>query len=367
VTTAALSDWIKAHHTAGALGGEATTVYGTVRETVYGEPQALELNATDDGPVVPSKIQLLPNGQRIKGRDGREFNNPDPEHLAKMFKRRGQPLPVDIEHASEHGGFGGVMDSRAVGWIVDIQARKGGAVFASVEWTPEGENLIASKAFRFISPAFFMDESSNVREFSSAAITNHPNLRLRALNRAGGEPSTTPEVEPMDPRILIALGLAETATADDAVTALNNALNVRDLAVQKAAEPPSLAEYVPRADYVAEQNRANTAVTTLAERDAADHDKAVCAAVDAAIKSAKLTPAQREQAVKMASADLVAFGEFVSQATPVVNSNDSQSKKTESAPPESGKDASTLSPQQLEACKAAGITPETFAATPGFL
>ncbi len=118
------------------------SLHDAKRVPEYGEPIELVLHAEKDEVQAPSKIQLLPSGQHIRARDGRELFNSDPEALVRAFNKRKQSLPIDIEHASEGGrgifGGGSVMARRAIGSLEALETRRRGAVWADGQWTSEG-------------------------------------------------------------------------------------------------------------------------------------------------------------------------------------------------------------------------------------
>jgi phage I-like protein len=85
-------------------------------------------------------------------------------------KVRKHDLPIDIEHHSDEG---------AVGWIKEIFIQ-GQSLFAIVEWTEEGIELVRSKKYRFFSPEFadiYEDPASGVKfddVLIGGGITNRP-------------------------------------------------------------------------------------------------------------------------------------------------------------------------------------------------
>lgn len=102
--------------------------------------------------------------------------------LTEMVKNfndqvRGQQIPVDIDHLHELG---------AVGWFKSLDGPTsidgGHALFATIDWTSEGEKQIKGGAFKYFSPHFgsWIDPESE-QEFNnvllSGAITNFPFLK----------------------------------------------------------------------------------------------------------------------------------------------------------------------------------------------
>jgi len=91
-------------------------------------------------------------------------------------------------------------------------------------------------------------------------------------------------------KVYAKLGLAETASEDDACVAIAN-LQQGLATANNRAESPSLDKFVPRADYDQALNRATSAETALATQKQADLETAINAEIDAALKAGKITPA----------------------------------------------------------------------------
>ncbi|WP_305862501.1 phage protease [Helicobacter cholecystus] len=121
------------------------------------------------------KIKISPVGEKVVGRDGRVFNI-NAEEVIKATKKSGVDLMLDIDH------YGG----EAVGWFAlnSLEARDDG-IYASLELTKKGEELVANKAYRYLSPAYVVNFENDVRvvkEFHSVGLVNHPNLLKKSLN-----------------------------------------------------------------------------------------------------------------------------------------------------------------------------------------
>ena len=129
---------------------------------------------------VPEWIQLLPDDDLIKGRDGRFWRNHNPQIVVQYFQSTKQPLPIDYEHATQFKGEKGEMVP-AAGWLKELEVR-GHGVWGKVEWTERARKMIEAKEYRFISPAFMHNKDGQVTRIIGAALTNRPNLELTALN-----------------------------------------------------------------------------------------------------------------------------------------------------------------------------------------
>ena len=253
--------------------------------------------------ATPQWRELIPapNAQgRVQGIDGRWWRMTNPQAVADGFQLA---LPVDINHASELAAPKG-GEAPARGWVEKLEVRQG-AVWGLIAWNAQGQQAIASKDYRYLSPVFKFDPATReIKRLSSVALVNEPNFPL-ALNRAAD-----PENPTVDEAIRTALGLPEQATPAQAVTAINSL---------RSAATPALDKFVPRADYDTAINRAQTAETTLRERDQATKQAAIDAAIDGALKTGKITPATVEyhKASCAAEGGLERFNAFVAAAPAV--------------------------------------------------
>lgn len=103
-----------------------------------------------------------------------------PEMLAKMLTNfeqgiRGVDLAIDYKHAS---------DDIAAGWIKSVYlSEDGNELWAKVNWTPKGSQVLSEKEFRYISPEFMDDYQDNesLKKFGptllGAGLTNRPTIK----------------------------------------------------------------------------------------------------------------------------------------------------------------------------------------------
>ena len=260
------------------------------------ETGSLFLSLNFEGEV-PSRIMLVPADKVIKGRDNREWKNPNPKMVALNSNARLPLLPVDENHSTDlaapHGGA-----SPAFGWMKNLCADETGAIWADVEWTERGREALNKKEYRFISPVFNHSEKGEINCILRAALTNAPNLNLPALNSERLE-NNVKESNQMK-SILAFLGLPETATEAEAlaaVSAMKTSLN----AAQAKPQGVDLSVYAPRTDLVAMQGRAETAEKELASLNSAKLKAEGEAAVDQAIKDRKVAPASKAEYVALCS------------------------------------------------------------------
>jgi phage I-like protein len=307
---------------------------------------------------IPSRIMLVPADKTVTGRDGREWANPDPRIVALNSNKRLPMLPIDENHSTDLSAPKGGA-APAFGWMKNLCADASGAVWADVEWNERGQDALARKEYRFISPVFLHNEKGEINCILRAALTNSPNLNLPALNSERLENNNEMEVS-MYKALLAALGLPETATEAEAV-ALAKSLN----AARGAAAPQTdkstvdLAAYAPRADLNAMEARAVAAEKQIAELNAAQLKKDAEAAVGEAITNRKIAPASKAEYLALCSTreGLETFKK-IAAANPVIISTETQAP--EGAPPASGGGVS-LNSEDMAFAKAASKTPDEWA------
>ena len=252
-----------------------------------------------NGAEPPASVHLLPIGPKVAGRDGRSWTLDAPA-LVAAFNAAGHPVPIDWEHAQHIAAPQG-REAPASGWIESLSLDADG-VWGAVEWTDRAKAAIAAREYRFISPAF-EHAGGIITRLVGAGLVNRPNLDLAALNQ---------ESSSMDKEFVKALGLPETATAAEALVALN-ALKAGRVATGTS---PSLTEFVPRADFALALNRAEAAEAQIAKitRDIAEAEIAL--AVDGALKAGKISPASKDYhlAACRVEGGLVAFRAYVAGA-----------------------------------------------------
>ncbi|BCV65108.1 Mu phage protease GpI [Shewanella carassii] len=284
-------------------------------------------------------LPMIPAGD-VVGRDGRSWKNSNPDGIVAAFDSK---LPFDIEHSTEIRGPEG-KDADAAGWILALENR-GGEIWAQVEWTYLGRYKIKDKLYSYYSPAFNHDSEGVITSMSSAGLTNKPNFYVPALNRQEDNPMKLPQL------IAAALGLAETATEEQAVTAINSLKSEKEVALNRAAQP-DLTLYVPKDTHQIALNRAESAEAKLAEI----HEQEIDALVQSAIDEGKVAPANKDMYVGLCRMEdgVEKFKAFVGSA-PVIATN-SQKKA-----PKTNGDAE-LEEHELAMCRKMGVSKEEFLA-----
>lgn len=328
--------------------------------------------AVDLGGVAPKWVQLFPYGT-VMGRDGRgPYTVRDAAHAAEIIAattayQAGADAPIDYDHQTQFAAQNG-QRALASGWIKTLEARADG-IYARTEWTASAAQHIAAREYRYISPTFVHDRDGTVLRIVGAGLTNLPNLDIPAI--ASQSPSQTQGAS-MDPadllkRLAAALGLPETASADDVLALCTSLATDRKTTdsktAAKATDPAAatatasqavdLTKFVPMEVHLA-------VASQLASVQAQVAAGAAEQAVDAAITAGKVTPAMRPWAVAMASQSLTDFAAYVANA-PVLVATASQSPASALVPPPALSGKASLSAEQLAVASQLGIAPDTYA------
>ncbi|SNS38004.1 Mu-like prophage I protein, partial [Tistlia consotensis] len=313
--------------------------------------------------AAPEWVHLVPAG-RFGGVDGRgPYSLDDAAAVIAASTADGRPLAIDYDHATDLAAPQG-RPAPAAGWIEELEAREDG-IWGRVTWTPTGAEALQNREYRYLSPVFVHTKAGKVVQLLRAALTNNPNLRqLQALQHSTGDRSTMDMEELLRqlraalglpeaadtaavlqaaktttttaarlPAIAAAAGLAQTASADEIVTA-----------VQASRDP---ARFVPAEQVTALQSQLNALTTQLAEKEAT-------AAVDAAIQAGKLAPSLRDWGLSLHKRDAAAFADFVAKQPAVIRPG--ASGPAGDPPPADG----GLTAAETALCANLGISPDDF-------
>ena len=339
---------------------------------------SIELEAKSG--VVATNVLLLPFGEH-HGRDGRgPYVLADRAHadavIAATRKVQGSAdLPFDYDHQSFHAQRVGGQ-AKAAGWIdpASLTVAADG-IRGDVAWTKPAEAALAAREYRYHSPYFMVDKASRrITRLVNAGLTNTPNLDLPAL--ASQEPGASPAegrsmktiAQLLSATALGALGLTaesdneaalaaidqlveDEAGLEKALASIRTKLGVDDDAdeavvlasIDSGGGEPDPRKFVPIG-----------ALKDVQGRLGALEEEKVIATVDAAIEGGKLTPAQRDWAVKLGKKEIGELQSFLGTA-PAFHGD----KTVTGQPiPEKGK----LTDEERAICAQQGLTEEEFLA-----
>jgi phage I-like protein len=330
-------------------------------------------------------VQLLPAGE-FKGRDGRpgkeltwKLSDTQGQALANKLNLRHQSVDFqfDYEHqtvlAAENG-----QPSPASGWGTQFEWRAGDGLYVlNTQWTARAKAMIEAGEYKYLSPYItYHRTTGEVLDVLNAGLVAMPNLdispvaseRLAQLNAA----SFNQEKLPMD-KLLALLGLAATATEDEAIAAVNTmksahaahagALNTAlGLAPQDDAAEAVVAIAALKAQAAGGDASTTTAMLALqsqvATLTAANNQRELQVLVDQALVQGKLIPAQKEWAMNKG---LAFVQDYLKDASPIAAGLALQ----QSAGKEKDMDAGgkkPLTPEQKALCSEMGYTEDEFRA-----
>ncbi|MDR0340373.1 MAG: phage protease [Puniceicoccales bacterium] len=116
--------------------------------------------------------------------------------LARRF--RGVPVYVGHPDDDEFRGQVGHGDTKAYGWVLQLEARYDG-LWIRVRWSPAGRQLLEGAHYKFLSPRWERERREGDRLYPksllSVGLTNCPNMALEAIANGDSLPKVTQKVE----------------------------------------------------------------------------------------------------------------------------------------------------------------------------
>jgi len=264
-------------------------------EKIFDAIGSAAIALSSDAAEAPSEIQVIPSGYHETPKGAFLLSGKAAESVVADFKKRGSDMVIDYEHQSLTG-----EEAPAAGWIKELfyhppssplaKGEKEGGVWAKVEWTARAEEYLRNREYRYLSPVFLRDNSDGtVQRLVNAALTNTPAIGgmvpLVMKDATGARPDN-----PMG-EIADALGLDESANIAEILGAITAFKQGFDAYGTVKSELDGLKDGLKR-------------------REASEM-------VAVAMKEGKVTPAQRDWAMKYAEDDPAGFGVFVMKAARV--------------------------------------------------
>ncbi len=350
---------------------------------------SFDLQAPVEGNIIT--LQVTPAG-RFKPRDGREMKVPSwnidaalATAVIQRFAQKKTPPVVDYEHQTlwkEENG----QPAPAAGFFRSLEWREGQGLFAQVELTARAKQYIADGEYRYFSPVFLFDGvTGDVLDLQMGAFTNNPAVDgMQALTERAAatfqltfdHPNEETLVNPLLKAVLAALGLAETTTEEQAIAALTaHTTDLGSLRKQlgldeaaacsamlaactglkaKAAAAVDPAKHVPVT--IVDELKGEIAALTarLGERDQADLDSEI----KAALEDGRLHKSMEPWARELGKSNRASLTAYLSTAKPIAALSGSQTRGEAPVPDEK----TGLTADELAVCTAMGITVEAFKA-----
>lgn len=302
---------------------------------------------------VPNRIQLLPYGSTITGVDDRSWKLRDAHALVKSMNALGREFPIDENHSTDLAAPKGAP-SPALGWFKNLSVEADGSIWTEVEWNSRGAESLKNREYRFISPVFNCTEKKEITEILRASLTNRPNLSNPALN--GELPEETAKENIMDKELCAALGLPETATKEEVLSAVaaNKATSER----QPVLNSVDLTAYCPRADLNAMQSRAEAAEGKLVALNTESLKVKALVSVEAAIAARKIAPASKDEYLNLCSTEdgLASFESIMSKTPELIQ----EKPVVPGEAPGSGSGSPILNSDEKKLADSMGYTEEEY-------
>lgn len=328
-----------------ALCSEAAAI-----AVAFGHGLDVALAREGDSVQAPEWVQVFPEGPEILTRDGRKYILRNPDSLVLAFQANRADLAADINHSTELLGPKG-EPAPAQGWVKEIEHRQGQGVWARVDWNDEGKAALASRQYRYVSPAFRHNDALEITRMTSLALVTHPALTMPALAREGElNPQDKQMTTTLAARLAAALGLNAAATDDQLVEAATT-----HVALAREARDPT--KLVPFADLQVALARADTAETAIATSAAAAKEAAAVTAVDEAVAAGKIAPAGKDHWLAIARENPDGFSQAMANQPVLTAKTDTAKDPTKIETDNHGLDA-----DQLALCASMNIEPAAFAA-----
>lgn len=307
--------------------------------------------------TVTSDAMLIPYGDHPHKRGTQRFSRQSAEAMVAGFHsilgklgRLFGGLPVYIGHPDDPAFSNQHTDAKAYAWIMGMEAREDGLALIP-KWSKPGEEIVANAHYKWFSPRWACREVARENgkailepvRLISVGLTNMPNIAgvppLANEELAGGVVPPESKEDEMDllKRLLAVLGLAETATADDAVArigmmkaaleklmaSVENRWKAEDAARQalsNVSAEDQLAQVFSGMDAIrAERDAAIAAANEARSATTSERAARVELLVSNAVAAGILTPAQKEQWLKDLAEQFEAKSAELSNMKPVMH------------------------------------------------
>ncbi|SFI90371.1 phage protease [Brevibacillus centrosporus] len=274
---------------------------------------------------VPSEVQLLPRGWTNTKKGKFLVDDESIRLILRDFQTKANDAVIDYEHQTLTG-----QQAPAAGWIMELVDKGDDGLWGRVEWTDRAKEYLANREYRYLSPVIHVREDGKVIGFINAGLTNFP--AIDGMVPVSFKDQEMEEEQPMNEflkKLAAALGLPETATEEEVLTAIQELAKNKDVKpdAQYEAFKSTLAQALGMGTNASDVDiRAtvlslkassdnNSVVKDLQERlDKRDREEVI----QLALTQGKITPAQKDWAENYAKVDLEGFRKFVETAPQLV-------------------------------------------------
>lgn len=241
---------------------------------------------------VPTRLLIAPWG-KVRSSNGEFLVDDESARLViEAYEEHATDLPIDYEHQTLGGRFSSPTGrAPAAGWITAIESEPNVGLFALVNWTEAAQSQLRSKEYRYLSPVAIVRKSDRkLVAVHSVALTNKPAI-------VGMEP------------IVNRCELDDDAARSD-VVALREMLDL----------PNDCSDF----ELLTAATRRLRAMSQELE------DRRIGERIEHAVRSGRLSPANRDWARRLLVCDEALFDEWLSGAAPVVTLGRLATEPTES-------------------------------------
>ena len=282
----------------------------------------------------PEIISVLPYGHVVSQKGEFDVDEESLKAMKEQIAQRGVDLVVDYEHQTLTG-----ERAPAAGWVKELFAEDG-HIKARVEWTIPAKQYLENKEYRYLSPVITVRKTDNkAMGLHSLALTNTPAIAgmtpiVNSSTFQGGETTMNELIK----KLAAALGLGEDADEEQILAALSACVEENTPLKEAAAggkKPKDQDDGIVANKSVCEllglkggASTADVAASIMALKGGVDGrvkaleeklaDRDAEEAVELALKSGKITPAQREWAKEYALKSPDGFKAFLERAPQVV-------------------------------------------------
>jgi len=325
-----------------------------------GDGKLVRMAMSVDVTAAPAEVQLVPAGFHETAQGSFLMDEIAATLILREAASHKNDYVVDYEHQTLKD-----VQAPAAAWISKLIDKGPLGIWGAVTWTRRAKEYLKNREYRYLSPVFLRNKDGRPVKFINAALTNQPAIdgMIPVVNKSqdGGIAAETQKEERSNmEQILKALGLAATATVEEALTAIDalknagqqvackgilSALGLKATATESEVTGTIMAMKSDSASTASLTQKLNELTGKLAARDASE-------LVQMAMKEGKVTPAQKEWAEDYAKRDPEGFKVFVAKATPVIPGT--------MPPAAPDKKSDELSETEMVVCKQMGLSKEDF-------
>lgn len=266
----------------------------------------------------PKELRIFPMGMIDTAKGPFIFDAEAAMCVMAAYQDQGNELFFDYDHRSLSDD--GPPDSgKAAGWFA-LELRGDGLYAVNIRWTPAASAGLSAGEWRYFSPAFLVDDNRRICALINIALTNNPATKnMTPLVAASARRAAEARKDTMSKPLLVALGLAETATDADAIAAIATlGAPARDLLALTGKGSAAEALATVRAWQDSHDKLAGVQTELSALR--ADNDRRqVDDLIKAGKAAGKITAANEEKVRALGSP--AAIGAFLDTALPVLPAN----------------------------------------------